>query len=162
VRQLLAAAHLKSFALVTGGKGIHVVVPLERRHSWEEVKAFAKGFATRLAAHEPERFTARMSKARRKGRIFIDWLRNERGATAIAPYSLRARPGAPAAMPVSWEELATIGAANAFTWPSAARRVAGTEEAWPGYFSLRQRIGSSALRFFADDQPAGSVKPRRR
>ncbi len=106
VRALLASADLESFPLVTGGKGIHVVVPLERRHDWDDVKVFAKAFATKLAEAEPDRFVATMSKARRKGRIFIDWLRNERGATAIAPYSVRAKPHAPVAMPVSWGGLA--------------------------------------------------------
>ena len=72
---------------------------------------------------EPDRFTATMSKAKRKGRIFIDWLRNERGATAIAPYSLRARPGAPVAMPVSWDELQTLEAANGFTMGDARERL---------------------------------------
>jgi bifunctional non-homologous end joining protein LigD len=78
------------------------------------VKGFARTFAHALADREPRRFTATMSKSKRKGRIFVDWLRNERGATAIAPYSLRARPGAPVAVPVTWDELEDIQAPNAF------------------------------------------------
>jgi bifunctional non-homologous end joining protein LigD len=150
VRDLLKAAHLTSFPLVTGGKGIHVVVPLDASQSWDEMKTFAKGVAMKLAATEPERFTATMSKAKRKGRIFIDWLRNERGATAIAPYSPRARGNASVATPVSWAELASVKAANAFTIPDVKLRVAQQEsDPWKGYFTLRQRIRADVLRFFA-------------
>ena len=131
VRALLQGADLESFALFTGGKGIHVVVPLDASQSWEEVKAFAKGVATRIAETEPDRFTATMSKAKRKGRIFIDWLRNQRGATAILPYSARARAHAPVAAPVSWTELRNIHTAARWTIADAAE--------------LLDRAGSAAL-----------------
>jgi bifunctional non-homologous end joining protein LigD len=103
-------AHLQELGLdagllTTGGKGLHLVVPLRRTAGWETVRGFARTFAHVLAEREPDRFTASISKARRKGRIFVDWLRNERGATAIAPFSARARPGAPVAVPLRWEEL---------------------------------------------------------
>lgn len=114
LRVALRDIGLQTVALVTGGKGVHVVAPLRRTADWATVKAFSKGFANSLAGQEPGRFTATMSKAKRKGRIFIDWLRNERGATAVAPYSTRARPGAPVAMPVSWDELPDLEAANTF------------------------------------------------
>jgi bifunctional non-homologous end joining protein LigD len=150
MRKLLQAAGLESFALVTGGKGIHVVVPLDGSQGWEEVKAFARGVARKLAESEPARFTATMSKAKRKGRIFIDWLRNERGATAIAPYSPRANAIASVAVPVSWPELGRVRSANAFTIPTVQRRLQGSgTDPWKGYFAIRQRIGSDALRFFA-------------
>jgi len=150
VRKLLQAANLESFALVTGGKGIHVVVPLDASQDWEEIKSFAKGVATKLAENEPDRFTATMSKAKRKGRIFIDWLRNERGSTAIAPYSPRANARASVAMPVSWTELGRIEAANAFTIPSVLRRLKQAKtDPWKGYFAIRQSIGRKAARFFA-------------
>jgi bifunctional non-homologous end joining protein LigD len=150
VRKLLQGADLESFPLVTGGKGIHVVVPLDASQGWDEIKTFAKGVATRLAEAEPDRFTATMSKAKRKGRIFIDWLRNERGSTAIAPYSPRARAGASVAMPVSWSELDRIERADAFTIPLVAQRIArGKSDPWKGYFALRQRISPGAARFFA-------------
>ena len=96
---------LVSFAMLSGGKGVHVVVPLEPGHSWEAHKDFARRFAEALALAEPDRFVATMSKAKRVGKIFIDWLRNQRGATAILPYSARAREGAPVAVPVTWGEL---------------------------------------------------------
>jgi bifunctional non-homologous end joining protein LigD len=149
IRALLGSAGLASFPLLTGGKGIHVVVPLERRHDWDDVKGFAKAFADKLAGSEPGRFVATMSKARRKGRIFIDWLRNERGATAIAPYSVRAKPHAPVAMPVSWDRLAKIERADAFTLPTARAAIENKEDPWNGYFATRQRISPAARRFFA-------------
>ncbi|AJE48394.1 DNA ligase D [Celeribacter indicus] len=122
IRDRLAALDLPSWPLVTGGKGVHVVVPLRRIAAWETVKLYARLFATGLAEAESDRFTATMSKAKRKGRIFIDWLRNERGATAIAPFSLRARPGATVAVPVSWEELGRLSGADAFGLAAAQER----------------------------------------
>lgn len=105
IRARLNRIGLASVPVLSGGKGVHVCVILRRDHGWETVRGFAKTFAHLLAAERPETFTAALSKARRKGRIFIDWMRNERGATAIAPYSLRARPNASVAMPVTWEAL---------------------------------------------------------
>jgi bifunctional non-homologous end joining protein LigD len=148
VRKLLEAAGLESFALVTGGKGIHVVVPLDATQSWDQIKTFAKGVATKLADNEPQRFIATMSKAKRKGRIFIDWLRNERGSTAIAPYSARANGKASVAMPVAWTQLGRIKHANAFTIPDVLRALKKPDP-WKGYFDVRQRLDPRALRFFA-------------
>ena len=105
IRQRLADLGLTSVALLSGGKGIHVVVPLTPGHSWEAHKDFARRFAEALSMAEPDRFVASMSKAKRKGRIFIDWLRNQRGSTAILPYSARARSGAPVAVPIARNEL---------------------------------------------------------
>ncbi len=107
----LAELGLVSFPLLSGGKGVHVVVPLTPDAEWPAVKDFADRFARALAGAEPDRFVATMAKARRKGRIFIDWLRNQRGATAVMPYSARARAGAPVAAPVSWTELRDIDTA---------------------------------------------------
>ena len=108
LRRHLADLGLASFPLLSGGKGLHVVVPLTPEAEWPVVKDFARRFAVALATAEPERFTAKLSKASRKGRIFIDWLRNQRGGTAIMPWSVRARAGAPVAMPVGWSELDAI------------------------------------------------------
>ena len=96
------------------GKGIHIVLNVKPKLEWGEFKQFAGDVAEQIAALDPMRFVANMSKAKRKGRIFIDYLRNGRGATAIAPYSPRARGTAPIAVPVSWDELKTIPAANVF------------------------------------------------
>jgi bifunctional non-homologous end joining protein LigD len=114
VREGLEACGLQSVPMVTGGKGVHVIVPLRRIAEWDRVKDFAKGFAQALAEKEPKRYTATMSKEKRKGKLFIDWLRNERGATAIAPYSLRARPGAAVAVPASWDELEELDRPDGF------------------------------------------------
>jgi len=105
IRQTLADLGLASFAMLSGGKGVHVVVPLEAKAEWPEVKDFARRFSIALAQSQPDRYTATMSKEKRKGKIFIDWLRNQRGATSVVPYSARARTGAPVAVPVSWNEL---------------------------------------------------------
>lgn len=121
MRDRLADIGLASWPLVTGGKGVHVVVPLHRSVGWDTVRTFSQAVATHFAAQEPDRFTATMSKARRKSRIFIDWLRNERSATAIAPFSLRARTGAPVAVPVSWEKLDELNSASNFG-PKEAQR----------------------------------------
>jgi len=115
IRDRLADLGLTSFAMLSGGKGVHVVVPLTPGHSWEAHKDFSRRFAEALSVAEPERFTATMSKAKRKGKIFIDWLRNQRGSTAVTPYSARARPGAPVAVPIAWDELATMKDAHPFT-----------------------------------------------
>jgi bifunctional non-homologous end joining protein LigD len=102
---LLQDLGLKSFPLLSGGKGIHVVVPLDASKDWPAVKSFADRFSRAIAEAEPEMFTANIRKVQRKGRIFLDWLRNQRGATAVMPYSARAREGAPVSAPVAWEEL---------------------------------------------------------
>lgn len=115
VRRGFDALGLESFALLSGGKGIHVVVPLEARAEWDEVREFAKSFCTALAETAPDRFTVALPKPQRRGRIFLDFLRNQRTATAIMPYSARARPGMPVATPVDWEELQDIDRADAFT-----------------------------------------------
>ncbi|MGH6728899.1 MAG: DNA ligase D, partial [Sphingomicrobium sp.] len=104
-----------SFPLLTGGKGVHVVVPLDAKARWDRVKSFAERFSRAVAEAEPDRFTANIRKAQRKGRIFLDWLRNQRGATAVLPYSARAREGAPVAAPVAWDELDDFAGGNAFT-----------------------------------------------
>lgn len=123
VRDTLADLGLQSGAIVTGGKGVHVWLALRRTRGWDTVKLFAKTFAHVMAERAPDRYTATMSKSKRKGRIFIDWLRNERGATAIAPYSLRARPGAPVAVPVTWGELKKLDSANRFSMSDMAARL---------------------------------------
>ena len=149
VRDRLADLGLGSVPMVTGGKGVHVIVPLRRVAGWDTVSGFARTFAAILAGRAPARFTDTMAKKERTGRIFIDWLRNKRGATAVAPYSLRARPGAPVAVPVSWDELAGLAAASAFS-PEKARARMGArcplEEALAG----RRGIGASVVAALED------------
>jgi bifunctional non-homologous end joining protein LigD len=131
LKNQLAELGLTSFPMLSGGKGVHVVVPLTPRAEWPAVKSFADRFARALAQAEPDRFVATMSKAKRTGRIFIDWLRNQRGATAIMPYAARARAGAPVAAPVSWTELRDIDTAARWHVTDAAE--------------LIERAGSRAL-----------------
>ena len=114
IRDALSDLGLVSFAMLSGGKGVHVVAPLTPGHDWTAHKDFASRFAQALSAAEPDRFVATMSKAKRKDRIFIDWLRNQRGSTAILPYSARARAGAPVAVPIDWDELDGIRDAHPY------------------------------------------------
>jgi len=115
LRRVLADMGLKTFPMLTGGKGLHVIVPLRPRAEWPAVKDFAQRFAVALATAEPDRFTANLAKVKRKNRIFLDYLRNQRGATAIMPYSARAREGAPVAAPIIWDELDGMEGGNRFS-----------------------------------------------
>jgi bifunctional non-homologous end joining protein LigD len=115
IRDLLADMGLKTWPMLTGGKGIHVIAPLDQSADWNAVSSFAERFARAVAEAESERFTANMRKVQRTGRIFLDWLRNQRGSTAVMPYSARAREGAPVAAPIAWEELDDYEGGNAFT-----------------------------------------------
>ena len=105
VRQFLTSIGLESFTKTTGGKGLHVQLPIARRYTWPEAKAFAKRVAELLAQSSPTRYLTRISKVERRGKIFIDYLRNDRTSTSVAPYSTRSRPGAPASTPLHWDEL---------------------------------------------------------
>ena len=107
--------------MLSGGKGVHVVVPLTTGHDWDQHKDFARRFAEALSLAEPDRFIATMSKAKRKGKIFIDWLRNQRGSTAILPYSARARSGAPVAIPLAWNELKGMKDAHPYSIDDAKK-----------------------------------------
>ncbi len=115
LKEQLAELGLTSFPMLSGGKGIHVIVPISPEATWPEVKSFSERFARALASADPKRFVATMTKSKRSGRIFIDWLRNQRGSTAVMPYSVRARAGAPIAAPVSWTELREIETAGVWT-----------------------------------------------
>jgi bifunctional non-homologous end joining protein LigD len=115
LKALLEDLGLKSFPLLSGGKGIHVVVPLDASKDWPTVKSFADRFSRAIAEAEPETFTANIRKVERKGRIFLDWLRNQRGATAVMPYSARGREGAPVSAPVAWEELEQYDSGHHFS-----------------------------------------------
>ena len=130
LRRSFETLGLESFALLTGGKGIHIVVPLEAEAEWDTVRSFAKAFCTTLAEADPTRFTVALPKKERRGRIFLDFLRNQRTATAIMPYSARARPGMPVAAPVTWDELTTIDRSDAFAITDAEallRRAGGAK-----------------------------------
>ncbi len=115
LKEHLAELGLTSWPMLSGGKGVHVVAPLVPKAEWPEAKGFCERFAQALAEAEPDRFTANLKKVHRKGRIFIDYLRNQRGSTAVLPYVVRARKGAPVAAPLSWSELRDIDGPGHFT-----------------------------------------------
>jgi bifunctional non-homologous end joining protein LigD len=139
-RAVLEEIGLVPLIKTTGGKGLHLVVPLERRHSWDEVKDFAQSVAAHLAKALPDQFTASLSKARRRGKIFVDYLRNARGATAVAPYSLRARAEPTVATPLSWDELSPRTMPGAFTLATVLERIAKRKDPWADYERCRQRL----------------------
>jgi bifunctional non-homologous end joining protein LigD len=145
IRDRLAGLGLKTYPMVTGGKGIHVIAPLRRTLEWPEVKAFCHAFAEKLAADEPDRFTANIRKVNRKGRMFVDYLRNERGATAVCPFSTRAKEHATCAVPLSWDELPDIAGANVFGIAEAAAR-AQAPDPWPDYFKQKQAITRAMMK----------------
>ena len=141
VRRRLADLGLESFVKTTGGKGLHVVMPLTRRHDWDEVKAFAKAVAADMVKREPGKYTDNVRKERRKGRVFIDYLRNGRGATYIAPFSTRARPGAPVSVPVAWDALGPDLSSdrwNVETLPARLERL--KRDPWAEMDGVRQSI----------------------
>ena len=141
VRANLAKAGLESFVRTSGGKGLHVVVPLHPAVPWTQAKPFAEAFAKAMQAADPLRYVAVAMKAQRKGRIFIDWLRNGRGATSVASFSLRARAGAPVAMPLRWEELGRIKGGNAFDIRTAPARIKlWKAHPWGDYAAIRQGL----------------------
>ena len=141
VRTLLNGLDLACFVKTTGGKGLHVVLPLRRVHTWDEVKAFSKGVADHLVRLIPDRFIANMSKQKRKGKIYVDYLRNAKGATAIAAYSTRARPGAPVSVPLEWEELSVNLRSDHFTMANVMARLEGLkQDPWTDYFAVKQKL----------------------
>ena len=133
VKARLEDAGLAAFVKTTGGKGLHVVAPLRPAAGWEAVKGFAAEMAKSMAGDAPERYVATVSKAKRTGKILVDYLRNGRNNTAIAPYATRARAGAPVSMPLGWEELGPeIGPAH-FTVANAPSRLANSVDPWAGF-----------------------------
>jgi bifunctional non-homologous end joining protein LigD len=133
VRARLEAAGLACFVKTTGGKGLHVVAPLAPAAGWDAVKGFAAGVAKAMAGDDPDRYVATIAKAKRTGRVLIDYLRNGRNNTAIAPYATRARAGAPVSMPLAWEDLGPeIGPAH-FTVANAPAHVANSPDPWEGF-----------------------------
>ena len=147
VRDHLRELGLESFVRISGGKGLHVVVPLRPACEWSQVKAFARAFAEAMATADPLAYVATASKRQRKGRIFIDYLRNGRGATSVASFSLRARPGAPVAMPLRWEELGRVRRADAYDIASEPRRMKRMKQhPWGDIDRIRQDLAPIAAR----------------
>ncbi|MEZ5333112.1 MAG: non-homologous end-joining DNA ligase [Thermoanaerobaculia bacterium] len=145
VRRRLDTLGLESFLRTSGGKGLHVVAPLVRRNSWDEIHEFAKAVAASLVAEEPDAYTMQAAKGKRAGKVFLDYLRNSRGATAVATYSTRARDGAPVATPLAWEELDEVSGGGACGLDEVDERMS-RDEAWDGFFSLQQSVSAARLR----------------
>ncbi|MBS0322178.1 MAG: non-homologous end-joining DNA ligase [Proteobacteria bacterium] len=146
LRTLLTELGLVPFIKTTGGKGLHVVTPLRATITWDVAKGFAKAVAELMAATYPDRYVTTVSKARRKGRIFIDYLRNAMGSTAVAPYGLRARKGAPVAMPIAWSDLAQDVRLDHFNATNAARHVARRRTDPWAEFAASRRTLTAAMR----------------
>lgn len=141
VREFLQALGLESFVKTTGGKGLHLVVPIERKLEWTAAKAFCRQVAELIVQADPENYTAKMSKALRPGKIFLDYLRNDRGATAVVPYSTRARPGAPVSTPLTWKELSSRTPSNHYTVENLPKRLASlSRDPWDEFAATKQSL----------------------
>ena len=149
-RDLLADLGLESFVKTTGGKGLHVAVPLAPRHDWDEVKAFSRAVAERMVGDAPQRFLSKASKKDRVGKIFIDWLRNSPGATAVAAYSVRARQGATVSTPLQWDELGGRLKPTTFHAGNLARRLQGLRtDPWRTFRRTSQALTAAMKRKLA-------------
>lgn len=139
LHQRLDNLGLQSFLRVTGGKGLHVIVPLAEKDTWDDVKEWTRGVAEQMAADVPDAYVSTMTKAKRAGKIFVDFFRNDYTATAVGDFSVRARPGAPVAVPLEWKELDKLEAANQFTVADVLKRIKKKE---PGdeRYRVKQRI----------------------
>ena len=162
VRRRLEEAGLAAFVKTSGGKGLHVVAPVKPRAEWPAVKAFTKAIADAMAADSPERYVATIVKAKRTGKILIDYLRNQRGMTAIAAYSTRARPGAAVSMPIGWDELGPgIGPAHFTVFNAPARLAALARDPWDGFRAAEAPIEGRSPRKSRKAARGGKAAGRR-
>ena len=144
--RLLSAFKLQSFVKTTGDKGLHVVAPVIPSMEWERAKALCEGVARAMAADSPDRYVAHMAKGARKGKVFVDYLRNGRGATAVAAYSTRARPGAAISTPLDWDELTEAVKSDHYRLGNIGRRLANLRrDPWEGFFEMRQAMGGAGV-----------------
>lgn len=141
IRDYLEELNLKSFVKTTGGKGLHVVVPIQPENDWDIIKNFSELFAEFVQNQHPEKYVTNMSKAKRKGKIFLDYLRNQRNATAVAAYSTRARPHAPISTPLAWDELSKNYDHTAYTIKTLPKRLRALKtDPWKEFFSIKQSL----------------------
>jgi bifunctional non-homologous end joining protein LigD len=144
LRDRLHDLHLTAFPRTTGGKGLHLVVPLHPQADWDTVKMFARAVSEQHARDEPGLLTTNMSKSKRRGRIFLDYLRNGHGSTAIASYSARARPRAPVAVPLRWDELSPAVRSDHYTVETLQRRLGALRaDPWEGFFEAAVPLGTA-------------------
>lgn len=140
VRERLAAAGLESWVKTTGGKGLHVVAPLQRRAGWEEVRDSSLRVAEAMVADAPDRYLTSASKEQREGRIYVDYVRNSWSASAVAPYSTRSRAGAPVSFPLAWDELGADTTPDRFTVRTVPELVRTKPDPWAGMAESRQAV----------------------
>ncbi len=141
IRDVLNALGLKSFVKTTGGKGLHVMVPLLRRHSWDEVKEFSRAVVQQFVHAEPSHYTMKVAKSARTGKILLDYLRNAQGSHAVAAYSARAKAGATVSVPIFWDELEEGIRSDTLTLRDVPKRLESlSEDPWADYFHLKQFI----------------------
>lgn len=141
LKEMLEDLDLKSFVKLTGGKGIHVHIPVAPIYDWDQIKSFSQSLALELVSRNPKKYTSNMSKKLRKGRIFVDYLRNGYGATAVVPYSLRAKPLSTVAIPLEWSELRRVKSPQEFTMFKALKKIkARKKDPWAGMMKLKQKI----------------------
>jgi bifunctional non-homologous end joining protein LigD len=149
IKGMLDEVGLTSFVKTTGGKGLHVVIPIKPERPWDEIKSFSRAIAEHLEKMLPDRFTATMSKSKRTGKIFIDYLRNATEATAVAAYSTRAKPGAPVSTPLAWEELGDAIRSDSFNVENLRERLDHLKkDPWADYFLLTQRVTAKMMKRF--------------
>jgi bifunctional non-homologous end joining protein LigD len=147
MRDLLDGLGLRSYVKTTGGKGLHVVAPIQPTRRWDEVKLFAKALAKSLQTLDSERFLVNMALKKRAGKVYVDYLRNARGATYVAAFSTRSRPGAPVSTPLRWDELTPRLRSDRYTVANLRRRLAGLhDDPWAGYAGVRQQVTDDMLR----------------
>jgi bifunctional non-homologous end joining protein LigD len=140
VRERLAGVDLESFVKLTGGKGLHVVVPIEGA-DWDTTKSFAQAVALAMTADDPKRYVAKITKSLRKGKIFVDYLRNSLEQTSVAAYSTRAREGAPVSVPVTWEELSRTKGGGQYTVLNLGKRLANLkQDPWKAIGRIKQKL----------------------
>ncbi|WP_442485669.1 DNA ligase D [Aeoliella sp. SH292] len=153
LRTRLASLEFEMFLRTTGGKGLHVVVPLTRRQSWDDIKEFSHLIADRMAADSPDDYIATSSKAKRHGKVYVDYLRNAEGATSIASYSTRARAGAPVATPLAWEELTARLRPDQYNVRNVLDRLAKLKvDPWKDFFSTKQSLTKSVLKKLVESE----------
>jgi bifunctional non-homologous end joining protein LigD len=146
IKDHLQKLNLKSFVKTTGSKGLHVTVPIKRLYNWDKVKVFAHTFVKYLAMQNPQLIVANMSKTKRKGKIFVDYLRNQYGASGIAPYSTRIKENAAVATPLAWTELNVRIKSDTFTIRNLPQRLAKLKhDPWADFYLLKQKLSLSVV-----------------
>jgi bifunctional non-homologous end joining protein LigD len=146
LKDRLEALELESWLKTSGGKGLHIVVPVARRSTWDDVAAFTRAVAYKMASDSPKKYIAKASKAARKGLIFVDWIRNTRGATSVAAWSTRARPGAPISVPIAWGAIDDLEGGDQFKFSNILDLVhRRRRDPWADMAKSRQRLTKPML-----------------